>query len=203
MPTLVWPEANPPESKAPRVVAASALLPHKHLDIVIASCEKLISDGHKFGILICGKTKDGSGGSYEASAIEMARQREFIQLEPWASDWTSKLRDRDIFVHLGQPESFGLVVLEAFARGLRLVVLPRTFLDDLPEETSKAGIHPAKTLSSKDVAIAIKQALIDPVCTKELYRIRATLQDRFSPARAAEEISAIYRAMVDSVTPRE
>jgi glycosyltransferase involved in cell wall biosynthesis len=196
MPTLQWPVACPPTSTTSRVVAASALYPNKHLDIVVAACIRLVDEGSRVEALIFGRTSNCRGGTFERGVIEVSSNQSFIKLEDWDLSWTEKLRDHDVFVHLGHPESFGLVTLEAFARGLRLVVLPNTFLDDLPEEMSMKGVHRSSSLSQHDVADAIRRALNDRIHALSLLRLRSGVRHEFSKSAAAEKVSAIYQSLV-------
>src|SRR5262249_26892063 len=46
MPTVDWPESDLPAMDAPRIVGASALYPHKHLDVVVGACTLLRNAGH-------------------------------------------------------------------------------------------------------------------------------------------------------------
>src|ERR1700736_442528 len=54
-PTIQWPSEVPRESSEPRIVAASALLPHKHLDVVVDSCTLLANKGTIVETRIYGK----------------------------------------------------------------------------------------------------------------------------------------------------
>jgi glycosyltransferase involved in cell wall biosynthesis len=61
-------------------------------------------------------------------------------------------------VHLGQPEAFGMVLLESFAAGCRLVVLEHTFLDDLPEPARSRGVHRVTELQPQAIARGMREA---------------------------------------------
>src|ERR1051326_4049488 len=77
-PTLEWPAAAPSPSTAIRLVAASAFLPHKHLDVFIAACDQLVTAGRDSEVVICGKTVDPNLGSYESAISDMIKERGFI-----------------------------------------------------------------------------------------------------------------------------
>ncbi len=195
-PTIQWPPTESlKESREPRIVAASALLPHKHLDVIVDASTLLADKGMIVETRIYGKTLNCQGAAYERGIIRACSGKPFITLDEWTRHWVRNLCTNDIFVHLGEPESFGLVMLEAFARGLRLVVLKETFLQELPGSLSSDGIYRSEDLSPVSVANAIQRALQSEVDGFSLYQRRSAIALKFSEGAAAEKVSSVYRTL--------
>ena len=98
-------------------------------------------------------------------------------------------------MHLGQPEGFGIVMLEAFAAGCRLVVLPDTFLDDLPEPLREQGIERARSLAIDDVAAALAASLRSGCPRPGLWASRQTLAPQFSVEQMSDTLAAACRKL--------
>lgn len=194
-PTIRWPVEGPEQSRKIRIIAASALLSHKHLDVVAEACTLLANTGMTIETRIYGKTPNCQVSAYEGAVLRAYGDKSFITFDEWNRDWIDSLRTSDIFVHLGEPESFGLVILEAFARGLRLVVLKETFLQELPGRLSSDGIYRSEDLSSASVAKAIRHALESDVSSISLQQERSMVALQFSSVTAAERVSAVYRML--------
>ncbi|MFM8471586.1 MAG: glycosyltransferase, partial [Limisphaerales bacterium] len=116
-------------------------------------------------------------------------------LHPWAADWTQALTAHDIFVHLGAPESFGVVILEAFARGCRGVVLPKTFLDELPAPHGQAGVFRASALNPVAVAEALIRAADPAGSGANLWADRRAVQGVFCMEQHVAPLSSWYSDM--------
>ena len=93
----------------------------------------------------------------------------------------------DIFVHLAQVESFGLGILEAYSRGLKVVVNPGTFLDDLPDPQSRAGVFRVQELTGRGVAEQIRLAAASPHAPTELFEIRKKVSELVQPGDGRQE----------------
>jgi glycosyltransferase involved in cell wall biosynthesis len=123
----------------------------------------------------------------------LSRGRSSVTLAPWAENWTDQLRGGDVFVHLASPESFGIVVLEAFARGLRLVVGEDTFLDSLPEPQRTLGIFRVRHVSPAAVSEQVRLALQCGISAADLWRARREVAMRFDAGRNAQRLADLYR----------
>jgi glycosyltransferase involved in cell wall biosynthesis len=111
----------------------------------------------------------------------MAKQNPRIYLHKWDEQWTDHLGYSDIFIHAGM-ESFGIVMLEAFAKGCRMVVPRFTFLDDLPH----VGIFFADlTPESLAKSLAQANARTPPF---DLWESRRVFKKQFSIETILEQL---------------
>ena len=94
---------------------------------------------------------------------------------------------------MANPESFGIVILEAFARGLRLVVCTETFLDSLPEPQRNLGIFRMRNVSAESMFEQVRMALRCEIAAADLWRVRREVAALFDPLRNAQRLEEIYR----------
>lgn len=199
-PDVDWPQAPPqPGGGRVRIVAAGAFVPGKHLDVLVAAFRRCRAAGVDAELALFGHS--ASPGDVQCQrAIETSCAGDpAITLHPWSPDWAQSLSAGDIFVHLGEPESFGLVILEAFARGCRVVVLPQTFLDELPAPHRQAGVFRAAALSAESVADALAQAVNQTVSSQNLFAQRRAAQGFFCMEQHAARLSSFYADMTRRV----
>lgn len=196
LPDVDWPEQPPPPSGGRlRAVAAGAFAPGKHLDVLVAAFRRWRESGVDAELALFGRSATPNDPECQR-AIEAACYGDpAITLHPWSSDWTHSLTSDDIFIHLGAPESFGLVILEAFARGCRMVVQSQTFLDELPEPHDKAGVFRTAALDTAQVAAALTQATKTNVDCKNLWTQRRTIKSFFCMEQHAARLSSWYADM--------
>jgi glycosyltransferase involved in cell wall biosynthesis len=196
MPTMEWPNVDLPESSVPRLVAASALVPNKHVGVIIEAGDSLAQAGHPINLLVFGLVPEQVAPVSQREILQRYRDKQFVTFANWTRDWAENLRSRDIFVHIGQPESFGLVMLEAFARGAKMVVLRGTFFEELPNEIATKGIYYAVDLAAQDMATAILEAVNDPIDSRSLRQLRISVAPQFAKAAASEKVNSIYRSLI-------
>jgi glycosyltransferase involved in cell wall biosynthesis len=118
-------------------------------------------------------------------------------LHKWDEHWAEHLAATDIFVHLGQPESFGMVILEAFARGCKLIVLPDTFLDDLPPPSGKSGVFRLDELTVDSVVKEMERAMFDPRQASDFWELRSKVSVLFSAEGARTKLARIYSWLLE------
>ena len=196
MPTLKWPTTDLRGSSPPRIVAASALVPNKKVDVIIEACSALQELERPPSLIIYGSLPDSMAPATERKLIREYRHLNFVTFAEWARDWGDLLRTGDIFVHAGTSESFGLTILEAFARGLKLVVPRSNFLEAFAPEIANTGVYHVNNQSVRDLASAIRMAMNDPVDPRHLRQLRRAVEPQFSKEVAAQRVSAIYRSVV-------
>ena len=195
-PTLDWPTDHRSGVPPRRIVAASAPVASKRLDIVIASCAALYERGEELQVVICALIPESIAPPAQTQLTGAAQEKPYVRLAPWSREWAKELRDGDVFVHVGRPESFGLVVLEAFALGAKVVVLRDNFISEFAAPYSEAGIYYADELSASHVADAISRALSDAVTASELRCVRSALRPLFSKEAASDKVATIYERLV-------
>lgn len=196
-PSISWPEDELRPSEARRLVATSSLVPAKNIPVLIGAVGELGDRGSPLACCIYGASVTPS--AYERELLQLCRRTSGVTVEQWADTWQRSLHSNDIFVHLGHPEAFGISLLEAFAAGLKIVVLPETFLDMLPPPVDGCGVYRAAELSPTAVADAIIQALNDPIEYQQLRSVRSEMREAFSTASASAKTQSVY----DTLMPRD
>ncbi len=195
LPEVDWP-AKPlsPASGRPRFVAAGAFVPGKHLELLVAAFRRWRAGGGEADLVLHGQSAMPDDPECQLAIEQACAGDPSITLRPWSPDWTESLTAEDIFVHLGEPESFGLVILEAFARGCRVVVLPQTFLNELPAPHGQTGVFRAAELEAASVAEAMGRAMSAPTA-EDLWTRRRAVQGVFCMEQHATRLSSWYADM--------
>ena len=197
LPDVDWPHAPlPTGDRRLRFVAAGAFVPGKHLDVLAAAFRRLRASGVEAQLALFGQSPTPADPECQRSIKTACAGDPAIKVHPWSADWTQALTAGDVFVHLGAPESFGLVILEAFARGCRVVVLPRTFLDELPAPHGQAGVFRADALDAESVSTALAAAAANQdASTENLWAQRRAVQGVFCMEQHAAHLSLWYSDM--------
>ncbi len=194
LPDVDWPGAPPPAGDGRlRFVAAGAFVPGKHLDVLTAAFCRLRASGVTAELALFGRASAPTDPECQRRIEAACADDPAIKVHPWSADWTQVLTAKDIFVHLGAPESFGLVILEAFARGCRVVVLSGTFLDELPAPHSQAGVLRSDALNGESVSTALAHATQKD--TENLFAQRKAVQGVFCMEQHAARLSSWYSDM--------
>tara|TARA_R110002096_G_scaffold91625_9_gene207296 strand:+ start:9402 stop:9899 length:498 start_codon:yes stop_codon:yes gene_type:complete len=136
-------------------------------------------------------SKEDDENAYEKMVLQSSKQSSAIKIHPWTEEWAAELRFNDIFVHLGNPESFGIVILEAFARGLRLVVLPDTFLEEIACSSLPDGITTIGSTDPNEICKGLKRSFaISP--DTGWYDRRLQYAPLFGAAGKRESLQHLY-----------
>jgi len=196
MPPIHWPTAPPAEAQAgPRFLAAGAFVPSKHFHVILEAYTRLRAGGDRAELVIFGLSDAPLDAAYQRRMVDACQGQAAIHLRPWTPDWADQLTAKDIFIHAGEPESFGIVLLEAFARGCRLIVLPDTFLNDLPEPLGSAGIHRLGGLTVAALTQHMKLALAEIDTVLDLWPLRSRISRYFSLEYSVGLLADLYRPM--------
>ena len=195
MPTISWPEDNLEESRTSRLVAASALVSNKNVDKIIDACGALQATRDAPNVVIYGLLPDETASSTQRAIVRKYRDFRYVTLVNWTRNWADLLRSADIFVHAGAIESFGLTILEAFARGVKVVVLRPSFLETFNSDAGRRGVYYSGA-SVEELARAVQRALADPIDTHSLRESRRAVSDQFSKENAGKKVNAIYQSLV-------
>ena len=182
MPTIRWP--NRPEAGEGRLVACSAILPLKNIHLIIEAFNAA-GDAPPRTLHIYGLSPEPFDPGYQQRIIEAAKKNPRICLHDWDEGWSEHLGYNDIFIHAARLESFGIVMLEAFAKGCRMVVPRDTFLNDLSSE----GIFCADlTAESLTRAVRLANSHRPP---SSLWEARRTFEKQFAIETTRQELCAI------------
>ena len=196
MPPIRWPSAAPP-SGAPRTrfVMASTYVRWKNLHLAIEAFHRLTAQGSDAQLVIYGRSSRPLDPVYQGEVIALAGSNPRILLAEYDPAWTSRLCETDIFVHAAQEEPFGIVILEALARGCRLVVPSGTFLDDLPAPAASDGVFRAEALTPGELLGQMKRALASPPDGKGYWQKRQSLSALFSWESISRRLLPVYQAL--------
>lgn len=199
-PFINWPTAPIKErTGGRRIVAAGALVPGKHPDLILGAFEKLRERQPDLELRLYGASAQPLDPRFEGRLTDRARSIPGASVLPWQRDWLDHLTSGDVFVHLGHPESFGMSMLEAFARGLPLVVPPVSFFDDLePASQSLGGVARISHLNVGGVVEALSLLWSRDLDAGKLARQRMKWRDRFGTSAAIERMHIFYRRIAQT-----
>jgi glycosyltransferase involved in cell wall biosynthesis len=186
-PPILWPSAQTEGSG--KFVASSQIVRWKNVHLIIAAFLRMAKEGRSLHIY--GFSANPPEPDYQDEIVRLAKPHSNICLHQWDPSWTDSLGVSDIFVHAAEKEPFGIVLLEAYARGCRMAAPQGTFLDELPS----SGVFKSAA-SVDDLAQAMTEACNFPV-PNDLWRQRKEVAHLFSLANARQELSKIYRAKLN------
>jgi glycosyltransferase involved in cell wall biosynthesis len=171
-------------------VASSLILRWKNVHLIIEAFLRMAQEGqslHIYGFSTTPLERD-----YQDEIVRLAKPHSNIFLHQWDPDWTNSLCSGDIFVHAADREPFGIVLLEAYARGCRMVVPSGTFLDELPS----SGVFQS-ALNSPALAQAMAAAFASP-SSSDFWQERQPVAQLFSLENTRQELSQIYHDLTDA-----
>ncbi|MCU0858852.1 MAG: glycosyltransferase [Pontiellaceae bacterium] len=111
-------QARKPEQRPLRLLSYGRYVHKKGFDVLLRAFKRLLDSGVDAELTI--------GGSGPESEVLQALARELgiaekVQLGVWIDDVTAALDQADVFILPSRDEPFGIVMLEAMARGLPIV----------------------------------------------------------------------------------
>ena len=110
--------ARAPESSPLRLLTYGRYVHKKGFDVLLQSLKRLLETGVDATLII------GGSGPEEAALAALARElgiADKVELGVWIDDVSVALDEADVFVLPSRDEPFGIVMLEAMARGLPIV----------------------------------------------------------------------------------
>ena len=198
MPPITWPTEPPARRNgAVRFVAAGHFVLGKHFLLLVTAFRRLRQAGIDAELVIFGLSESPPDPACQRTVVQAAQGEAAIRLMRWSRDWAGQLTTGDIFVHVGEPESFGLVILEAFAKGSRLLVLRGTFLDDLPEALRSPGIEYLERLDEECLFQKMKLALRKVDSHSDFWEARRTMSHRFSVEYCSAPLAQLYHSLAN------
>ena len=200
MPTTVWPlQPAAIRGGARRFIAAGSFVRSKNFHLLIEAFKILQTEGLSAELHIFGLSNPPLDPAFQKQIVCASEESKAIHLHHWDRNWTRHLGAEDVFVHLGQPESFGIVILEAFVLGCQLLVLQNSFLDELPAPINSTGIHRVQALNVQQLAIEMRRtmqaAIGSHVNAAQLWEQRRSVSWLFSSDHSAALLMPIYESL--------
>jgi len=163
----------------------------KGFDSLLRAFQQLIASGVDARLTIGGKGEELQ--ALELLAKELKIQ-EFVQLGVWIDDVTSALDETDLFILPSLDEPFGIVMLEAIARGVPIISTrtkgPSEVLDEETASLVEIGSVEALAKAMQDCAQHPEQALERAAKALECYKLKY-FQDAVLP-----QIESIYERVL-------
>lgn len=203
-PFIPWPESPRSGADNPthRIVAACAIVPKNNPDVILGAFQRLKAKFTDAELRLYGASPSPMDPTYEKNVIAKAGRLAGASIHPYRHDWLQQLGRRDLFIHLGYPEPFGMAMLEAFACGHPLVIPPVSFFDDLERTDARlAGVERFSELSNESVAIAVERLWSTSTDAEQLWRSRCCWTDRFGAAAAIDRMHSLYRRLTTCKPP--
>jgi glycosyltransferase involved in cell wall biosynthesis len=169
-------------------------VPCKNLHNIVDGFKQLLEAEPGANLCLFGNSPE-LDSDYQRQVIASVQGNPAIHLMGWDSNWTARLQATDIFVHASQVEAFGIVILEAFAHGCRLVVPPETFLDELPAPLDRLGIVRAEHADAIGIRLAMQEALAIRPPEGGFWEERKKVSPLFSARATNERLAGLYRRL--------
>ena len=172
-------------------VATGNLLPVKGFDLLLKALAELRDGGESIYLTVIG---DGPERNNLLSLTKALGLEERVRFTGRISrrEMLPFYHSADAFVLASRAETFGVVYIEAMAAGLPVIATMCGGPEDFVEETN--GI----LIPTEDVG-ALVQAMKQMIKTRETYdstAIAAFAREKFSPARIASRLTAIYEEVL-------
>lgn len=183
-------EAGKPAHDPPRLLAYGRFVDKKGFADLIHALALLRDRGVAFEL------KLGGDGPLNASLRNLVRElglENSIHFSGWLHDVVTALDDADLFVLPSRSEPFGIVVLEAMARGVPVV---STRTEGPAEILSDDTAILAAVNNPADLAAAIEKALADRAgSVRRAITALAIYQREYTPAAVIPRITQVYRKL--------
>lgn len=162
------------------IKSAGRLVPKKGYAALLDAFARLLKDGVDARLVLGGDGPEASRLQTQASRLGIAER---VTFAGWIDDVAGFLGDAHLFVLPSHDEPFGIVVLEAMARGIPIVttptVGPREILDDhsacFAARDDAAALHVAVSQSLGDYARACARAATALAIFRDLYSTEVVL----------------------------
>ena len=162
----------------------------KGFDVLLAAAAAAGAQGARFTVEIGGDGRERAALQALSERLGIAGR---VAFPGWIDDVAAFLADADLFVLPSRDEAFGIVVLEAMARGVPIVATrvsgPLEVLDDESAVLVEAG-------DANALAAAIRSVLDDPQAAQaRARRALATFLARYTDEVVVERYLSAYRRL--------
>jgi len=184
-------------SAEPVIVFVSMNFEIKGLDEIMSALAKLKAQQKKFKLVVVGK---GNINKYRKMANENRFASDVIFTGPLSKEKLIQIYlAGDLFIMLSKFDTFGMVVLEAMAAGLPVIISSRVGAKDIVKENEN-GFIVHKTADADDVAAKMAFLLDEKICEKFSVSAQETAKQN-SWAAVANKYAAIYEEILASDKP--
>ena len=184
-------------AEQPLIVCVCRLEPEKSVETLVRAMPGVLG---RFPDAVCLVGGAGSEQAKIAGEIERLGLGGSVRLLGFQKDPHSLMRAGTVFVLPSRAEPFGLALVEAMALG-RPCVATRAGgpIEIIEEEVSGLLVPPDDPAA---MALALQRLLADPSLRARLGAgARARYEEKFTLARMAQAIAAVYRAVVAKLSP--
>lgn len=191
--SLLEPVPHPPLRGGPpyRIVALGRFVRKKGFDLLLEACARLIAAGHDIVLDLGG---DGPERAALEAQIATRALGDRVRLRGWIDDVAGFLDGAALFVLPSRDEPFGIVLLEAMARGIPIVATLTTG----PREV--LGDDCARLVAVDDSAAlagAIAVTLGDDAGTARTAAALARFRAQYSAAPVVAQYLDVYQRQAD------
>jgi glycosyltransferase involved in cell wall biosynthesis len=181
-----------PPPPGPYVLAVGDLRQKKNLGALVRAFAALVREQGLAHRLVLAGVDSGEGARLRARAGEQP-----LELTGYVSDarLDALIRGADVLVHPSLYEGFGLVVLEAMARGTPVIAARATAL---PQTGGEAAIYfePGVDGGAEELRVKLGALLRDPVARRRQAELGREWAGQFTWERTAFETAAVYRELL-------
>ena len=179
-------------SKPIQLVAIGRLVQKKGFDLLLDAFATLVGSAN-LHLTIIGDGELRSDLQRMVTSLDIAEK---VSFPGWSDDIRSALDQADLFVLPSRDEPFGIVCLEAMARGVPIVATRTQGPNEIFDDSTAVLVEKN---SSKALAIGISEALRDPDAThqraaKALNACRA----RYTKEVVVEQYVRLYERLLDT-----
>lgn len=197
-PVISWPHHRLPKQNSFRIIGCGTLFPSKNHRLMIESY-LLWQSSHSSAVELhlFGDDPKVCQPEYADEIRAMCKRTVGVYLHPYNSNWKSLICANDIFLHIPESEAFGIVMLEAFALGLKMVIGQSTFLDELPSPLNHQGIFRCSHLRAIAVSQSLSEASEAVINSKQLHTERMSIAPYFSIQQRITDLEKFYDSILE------
>ena len=198
-PPVRWPDRAATDDRPGRLMAAGAFVRVKQFDRLIRAMGVLRAQGVDWPLAIYGRSDPAVDPAHDRELATLAGAVSGVTLCSYRSAWADDLRGQDVFVHPADREAYGIVILEAFARGCRVVVPPENVLAELSGGwTRSAGVVVGESTQAEGLARAIRLAWEELGTSEGRWRSRQAVAGQVSMEECVCQLGRLYRSLTDT-----
>lgn len=170
------------------------------LDLVEAAAP-LVAEFPDLVFVLVGRRGDSEYASRLTRRIAELRLEPSFRCVEFEPELVELFATAEVFVHPSHSEGFGLVVLEAMAMGLPVVVTRCGGPEEIVEDSVNGVLVPVR--SPGELTAAVRKLLAEPMEARAMGRAAAVHARTFSMERTARQTVAVYRELLATSPARQ